>query len=911
MTAIRAFIARWRGLFAGEHDDRDLAEELQAHLEMQIEDNLRSGMTPEEARREALLKSGGVELSKELYRDRRGLPAVEALLRDLRNTLRLLRRNPAFVAAAVASLALGIGVNASVFTLLDQLLLQRLPVAEPHELVMIWSAGESLGDDRVSNALSYPMYQDLQRHSPALSHVFCRFETPLTVAYGGRAERVQAELVSGNYFQALGAGPAAGRVFSPAQDDRTYAGHPVVVLSHQYWVSRFGADPAVVGSKILVNSYPMVVVGISAPGFFGLDPARSPQIRVPIQMKPLMTPGWDDLGNRRGHWVQVFGRMNPGYTPRSTQASLEPLFAQTLRAELSEPALRRVPQQYRTRFLAQKLMVEPASKGFSETRQSYATALMVLMGIVGLVLVVTCFSVANLLLARAAARQKEIAVRMAIGASRRQLLRQLSVESLFLSGAGGALGLLLSFALTRMLLGFWSVEGTLHGLRAEPDWRVLAFTAALVLLTALLFGLAPASQTVRLDLWSTLKEAARSTTGSRGSVPLRKALVAAQVALSFLLLAGAGLFVRTLANLRQADPGFRDIGNLITFQVNPALSGYSPKRQQEFYNRALDAIRSLPGVRSAGYAMDPVLHGSGAVWDNTISVEDNAGNYRENAVVLTNGVSPAYFETMGVRVSEGRDFDGRDAAGRVQSAIVNRAFARRFFPGRSPLGKHLRFGGPLAGPAIEIVGVVQDSFREGPREGVRSEVFLAFAQLGFSNSVSFYVRTPLRPESLLGVVRREVGKLDPAIPLYEMKTLRSQLDATLGTDRLLAALSTLFAALATVLAAVGLYGVMTLVVARRTGEVGLRMALGARPGQVLWMVIREALSLFGIGLAAGLPFAYLLGRCVSSRLFGIAPADLGTTVLASITLATVVVGAAVIPARRACTIDPVQALRQA
>ena len=694
MRAIRTFLSRVSGISQKERRDRELAEELESHLEMQIEDNIRAGMTPEQARRDALLKSGGLEPAKEACRDRRGLPVLETAMRDLRHAARILRRSPAFTVVAVLSLALGIGANTAIFTLLDQLMLRILPVKSPEQLVMIWTTGPSLGNNQGSRASSYPMYQDYQQRAQAFSYVFCRYYTPLSVSLGNEAERIMGELVSGNYFQGLGVGPAVGRVFSPEEDDRVYKGHPVVVLSHQYWVSRFGADPGVVGRKILVNSYPMVIVGVSAAGFSGIDPARSPQIRVPIQMKPLMTPGSDNLGNRRSQWVQVFARQKPGYTISSALASLQPLLSEILRAEIAEPDFRDLPQPARDHFLARKVRLESAATGYSDLRQSFSVALVVLMSMIGLVLVIACFNVASLLIARAAARQKEIAVRLAMGASRGQLVRQLLIESAVLSSAGGALGLFLSVGMIRGLLSFLPVKGMLLTLRAEPDWRILAFNLALAFLTALCFGLVPAWQTVRVDLWNSLKEAGGAVAGGSGSVTLRKSLVTAQVAFSFLLLAGAGLFVKTLANLKGTNPGFRGIDNLITFQVDPARSGYSLERLKAFYKQVQENIRSLPGVKSAGYAWIPVLSGREADWD--VVVEGHPARDGGDAQAFVNAMSPGYWRTMGLALLDGRDFDGREEGRHFTVAIVNRAFAEHFFNGQSPIGRHIGFNPALA-----------------------------------------------------------------------------------------------------------------------------------------------------------------------------------------------------------------------
>jgi predicted permease len=547
---------------------------------------------------------------------------------DLRFALRSLRRSPLFTAVAVASLALGIGANTAIFTLVDQLMLRLLPVAQPEQLVMIWPGGPNMGNNRGTRMASYPMYQDFQKKAQAFSSVFCRFETSVSISFSGRTERIDGELVSGNYFQTLGVRPAVGRVFSPEEDDRVYKGHPSVVLSHQYWVTRFAADPNVVGQKLLVDNYPMTIVGVSAPGFTGLDPARSAQIRIPIQMKPLMTPGWDDIGDRRSQWIQVFARMKPGFTVTSAQASLQPLFTQILREEVTQPQLKDLSAYNRDRFLGRKIRMEPAASGYSEMRRSYSTALIVLMCMVALVLLIACFNVANLMIARAISRQKEVAVRLAVGASRWQLLRQLLIESLVLSLAGGMVGLLLAVGIIRGLLAFLPGDTTTLMLRATPDLRILAFNAVLALLTGVLFGLAPALQSLKVDLWNTLKDVVGAVSGGGGSVRLRKTLVTAQVAFSFLLLVGSGLFVRTLANLKQTNAGFQGMDNLVTFQVDPALSGYTLPRLQTFYRQLLDNVRATPGVKSAGFAMVPVL--SGDEWDSTMSVEGHKNQDNED-----------------------------------------------------------------------------------------------------------------------------------------------------------------------------------------------------------------------------------------------------------------------------------------
>ena len=830
------------------------------------------------------------------------------ILSDIKFAVRNLSRSPLFTTVAIASLALGIGANTAIFTLMDQLMLRLLPVRDPQQLVLISSTGPHVGSNRGSHASSYPMYQDFQQKASAFSYVFCRLQTPLSISFGGQTERVQGELVSGNYFQALGVQPALGRVFSPDQDDRVYKGHPSAVLSYQYWATRFAADPGIVGKKILVNNYPLTVVGVSAPGFSGLDPAGSPQIRVPIQMKPLMTPGWDDIGDRRSQWIHTFARMKPGFTVQSAQASLQPLFMQILRDELTRPEMRDASPLTRQNFLNRKAVIEPAANGYSETRRSYSTALVVLMCMVGLVLLIACFNVANLLIARALARQKEIAVRLAIGASRAQLLRQLLVESLLLSVAGGAAGLFLAIAIVRGLLSFLPAGSSPLMLSATPDPRILAFNAALAVATGLLFGLAPAFQAMRLDLWSTLKDVVGVVSGAGGSVKLRKGLVIAQVAFSFLLLAGAGLFVKTLSNLQHAQTGFRDLGNLVTFQMDAALNGYSLPRLQAFYQQALEGIRGLPGVKSAAFAFVPVLAGN--EWDSTMSVEGHQFKDGEDMQAFMNGISPGYWQAMGVQLLEGRDFDQRDTGHKMTSAIVNRAFATHFFGDRSPIGRHVGFGdGPNPKLEMQIVGMVQDSLYEGPREGVHRQVFVPFAQADFPGAITVYVRTSSETPAMFGALRRKIAELDPSMPIYEMKTLQKQLDDTLSTERLIAILSAAFGVLATILAAIGLYGVMAFVVARRTKEIGLRMALGAPRSGVVWMVLKESLVLVGIGLAIGVPSAFLLSRYVAAQLYSVKPTDVWTAAAALSILAAVAAAAGFLPAQRASTIDPLTALR--
>jgi predicted permease len=831
---------------------------------------------------------------------------MSSVFADLRLAVRGLRRSPLFAIVAILSLALGIGANAAIFTLIDQVLLRKLPVKNPDELVMLYQQGVHMGSNMGSRMHSYPIYQDYQKRAEPLAEVLCRRLIAASVSIDNTTERIQAELVSGNYFTMLGVGPALGRVFNSQEDDQVYGGHPVVVLGYDYWVSRFARDPGVIGRKILVNNAPMTIVGVSAAGFAGLDPAEAPQIRVPVLMKTEMTPEWNwlDASNRRARWVQMFGRLKPDYTVESARAPIQGLFTQIRAYEMTLPAAKNWSAYSRDQFMKGQMLVTGAAIGYSSVRNSFDTALIVLMCMVGLVLLIACANVANLLIARGFMRQKEIAVRLSLGASRGRLVRQLLVESLALSFAGGIVGLVLAFLLTRGLLTLVPTDGQPLLIRPDPDIRILAFTISLTFVTGIVFGLLPAFRVSRPDPWTALKDTVGSIAGGTGSLFLRKGLVTAQVALSFLLLFGAGLFVRSLQNLQTTDTGVA-LENLITFQLSPALNGYDNPRAVLFYQTLLDRLNSAPGVTSAAMAAVPILAGN--EWDSYMSVEGHRAGDGEDMQAFMNALSPAYFKTMNIRLLEGRDFTRADFKPNSNVAIVNRRFAEHFFKDKSAIGKRIgNGGGPNVKLNIEIIGVVENSLYEGPREGVRRQVFVPHFGSG---SAALYVRTAIPSSSAYGVLREQVRQLDNAMPVYEMKTLESQLDETLLTDHLIALLSAGFGLLATLLASIGLYGVMAFVVARRRKELGIRLALGAQPGFVIWLVMKEVLVLLAIGLAVGIPAAMALGRYVSTQLYGIEPHDPWIAGWTMLLLSLVSAAAGLIPAHRASRIDPILALR--
>ena len=829
------------------------------------------------------------------------------LLADLKYAIRGLRRNPLFATVAILSLALGIGANTAIFTLIDQILLRKLPVKSPDELVMLYQTGAHNGSNMGPRMHSYPIYQDFQTRAEPLADVICRRLIPASLNIDSQTERVSAEMVSGNYFTMLGVKPALGRVLNSKEDDQVYSGHPVVVLSYDYWVSRFARDGSIVGKKILVNDYPMTIVGVSAAGFAGIDPAQSPQIRVPILMKKVMTPEWAWLhgDDRRARWVQVFARLKRGYTAESAAGPLQGLFMQIRQHEMTLPAAKDWSAYSREQFMKGKLLVVPAAMGYSGLRNEFSTALVVLMCMVGLVLLIACANVANLLIARGFMRQREIAVRLSIGASRWQLVRQLLVESLLLSFIGGVAGLALAVVMTRGLITLIPSENNPILITPTPDVRILAFTLLLTLATGVVFGLLPALRGSRPDLAKTLKDTVGAVAGAGGSLFLRKGLVVVQVALSFLLLFGAGLFVRSLQNLQTTNTGIA-LENLVTFQLSPALNGYDQQRGTLLYQNLLERLRSSPGITAAGHAAVSLL--SGDEWDSSMSVEGHRPADGEDMQAFMNALSPGYFTAMKIPLLEGRDFRLTDQReGDTTVAIVNRKFAQHFFKGASAVGRKIGWGtGPKTKMTIEIIGVVADSLYEGPREGVRRQVFIP--QWG-RGSVVFYVRTAHASSEAYGQIRREVKALDASLPVYALKTLESQLDETLLTDRLIALLSAGFGLLATLLASIGLYGVMAFVVARRRKELGIRLALGAQAGFVFWIVMREVLLLLAIGLVLGVPTAMALGQYVASTLYGIQPRDPwmagGTIVL----LTLVSAAAGLVPAYRASRIDPILALR--
>jgi predicted permease len=648
----------------------------------------------------------------------------------------------------------------------------------------------------------------------------------------------------------------------------------------------------------------MTVVGVAQRGFQGIEVGKALDIMVPMMMKPQMTPTWNELEDRRSLWAYVIARLNPGVSRERAEAAMQVIYRPILEMEVKN--ITDVGTSFYKRFVESRLLVVGASKGQSRLRERFSKPLGVLMGMVGLVLLIACANVANLLLARAAARQKEIAVRLALGAGRARVIRQLLVESTILALAGGAAGIAIAYWSGTVLLRFLPGGGGANVLTTTPDLRVLAFALALSLVTGILFGLVPALQATRPAIAPTLKDQTSNVSASAGQARLRMALVSAQVALSLVLLIGAGLFARSLYNLRDVNPGFR-AENLLTFTIDASLNGYPEAQVKALIERVEDSLAQMPGARGVASAELTPLSGNSS--SSTIRVEGYRDKPEENMNPLLNWVGAGYFSTMGVPLIAGREFTRRDGAAAPKVAVINETMARYFFGHENPIGRRFAFGSRSSKADIEIVGVVRDGKYQTLRETIERQVFIPVAQDAEIEGVSFFVRTSADPVALAGTVRGIVGRMDPNLPIYDVRTVEAHIAESIYIDRMIGALSSFFGALATLLAAIGLYGVMAYNVARRTREIGLRMALGAARGNVVWLVMKEVALLAGAGIAVALPAAYALGRTIGSQLYGVAPTDLGVLTGGTLLLATVAALAGYVPAVRATRVDPLVALR--
>ncbi len=837
-------------------------------------------------------------------RMKRRFVGLSSVAGDVGYALRGFRLAPGFTVIVVLTLGLGIGANSAIFTLLDQLMLRPLPVRDPGALVSLdapgaWS-GWQMGDAR----FSYPFYLEIREQTDAFEGVLARYVGSASLEHGGESERIDAVIVSGNYFDVLGVAAHRGRLLSE-EDDALKGAHPVVVLSHRYWLGRFGGDDSIVGESVRVNAQVMEIVGVAAPGFDGIEVGVAPDLFVTLAMKDALTPTWDEMDNRRTRFLHLIARLRDGggeAALHQAEAVTDVVFREISERDLA--TMTGVSDRFLESFGRRRLELHPAAQGISELRERFSTPLVVLMGMVGLVLLTACANVANLLLARGAGRHKDVALRLALGASRWRIVRQLVVESVLLASAGGVVGLVLAVWTAHALVGALPFEGAAATLSAEPDGRVLGFTLWVSVLTGIVFGLTPALKVSSPSPASTLKDG--NVASALPQARLRKSLVVSQVALSLLLLIGAALFSTSLRNLESSELGFRP-ERLLTFSVDPSTAGYSQSRMATFFDTVRTDLGAVPGVDSVSMAEISAV--SEDRWMSTIQVEGYEPTDDEDMNPDFNGIGPEYFQTMGIPLLAGREFTERDTKDAPKVAVVNETMARYFFGDESPIGRRFGFGSRERKYDIEIVGLVGNSKYATLREEPPRFGYIPVAQNELLSEMTFYVRTALPEESIVTAARGVVREHDPSLPIFAVKSMRTQLSEAMFVERLVAALATAFGVLASLLAAIGLYGVMSLTVARRTREIGIRMAFGARRDNVVGLVLKEVLSLAGWGVIVGLFPCIALARLIESELFGLSPWDPASWVGAAALLIVVAVLSGSLPAIRASKLDPIRALR--
>jgi predicted permease len=830
----------------------------------------------------------------------------------LRSAVRSLRRTPVLSLAAVLSLAIGIGANAAIFSIFHQTLLRQLPVQQPEQLVTFTVPGEKQGRTSSSNAggsdavVSHPLFRDLERGQQAFTGIAAHREMSANIAHRNRTSNELALLVSGSYFPVLGLRPALGRLLTP-DDDRTPGAHNVVVLSHSYWRSRFGEDPSILNDTVVINGLPMTVIGVAPRGFDGTTVEEAPRAFLPLTMSAAIHSYWQDLDDRRDHWLYLFGRLKPGMSRDAAQASINGLFSGILKnAELplTKGALR--SDRQRAGFLSRRILLADGARGEQPNRGEMVPVFVLLFSMTGIVILIACANIANLLLARGVARAGEFAVRLSLGARRGQLITQLMIESTLLAIAGGAAGLFIArwmIDIVRTTLP--SEAGTF--LQFEADLPLLAFGFALSLLTALLFGMLPAMHSTRIRV-ATMAKSQGGVTSTGASSPLRSALVTSQIALALALLVVAGLFAKSLVNISRIDLGMQ-ISNLTTFRVSPALNGYSEERSRALFEQITDELNAVPGVTSVAESLLALLDGSNA--SANVSVRGFEAGPDADLDASTTLIGPQFFSTLGIPLITGREFTRADTSTSQSVAIVNEAFAKKFNLARDTVvGTRMELGrNDTPKFDIEIVGLVQNAKYSGVKDDTPPIFYLPHRQRDNVREINYYVRSSLDASGMNAAVSAIMRKLDPNLPIEELRTMEAHLRNRSASDLLLAKIAMSFAALATLLAAVGLYGVLAYSVAQRTPEIGVRLALGADAARIRQMILRHVGRLAIVGVAIGLAGALVLGRYAASLLFRVDGVDPNVTLAAVAVVIFVSLGAAMVPAYRASRIDPARALR--
>jgi predicted permease len=827
---------------------------------------------------------------------------------NLKLALRTLFKAPFVTIVAIISLALGIGANAAIFSLFNQMLLRPLPVPQPGQLVNLAAPGPKPGSNscnqagRCDEVFSYPMFRDLERVQTVFTTLAAHRIFGANLAYRNQTISGEGMLVSGSYFPLLGIQPTVGRLLDP-RDDQKVGESLVAVLSHAYWLSHFDGNPGVVNDTLIVNGQHLTIVGVAPAGFEGTTLGSKPRIFVPITLRSVLEPGWHQFDNRRSYWAYVFGRLRPGMSMDQAGSQLNVQYHAIVN-DVEAVLQKGMSDQTLARFKAKQILFENGARGQSSMDTQASTPLKLLLGVTALVLLIACANIANLLLARAAARSSEMAIRLSIGANRWQLIVQLLTEAVVLAVAGGIAGLLVARWTLDLILSLLPSDST--ALEFGIDGSVLLFAAALSVATGLLFGLFPALHSTSPDLLPTLKGQAGQPSGARAAARFRTTLATVQIAISMALLVAAGLFTKSLVNVTRVELGI-DINNLVTFGVSPELNGYSPERSKQFYQRLEDELMRYPGVKGVTSAVVPSLAGNN--WGTGMSVEGfKSGPDIDNGSSV-NEVGTDYFKTMGIRLLAGREFTRADTIGAPKVAIVNEAFARKFNLGRDVIGKRVGADGNNRPLDTQIVGFVQDAKYSEVRDPVPPLYITPYRQDERVGQNTFYVRTSVDGAQFLPNVRKVVAGLDANLPVENLRTMPQQVRDNVFLDRMISTLSAGFAVLATILAAVGLYGVLAYTVAQRTREIGLRMALGAAPGRVRAMVLRQVALMTLIGGVIGLGVAIWIGRFAESQLYQMKGRDTTVLFVSAVLLTIVALGSGLIPAHRASKIDPMRALR--
>ena len=886
-----------------KHWDDERAREIEAHLAIETDENIARGMDPDEARHAARRKLGNATLVREEIFHMNTF-IVDAFWRDLKYGARLLWLNPGFAIVATLSLALGIGANTAIFQLLDAVQFRTLPVKSPQELVEVRLPERtprtgSFTGRRVM--LTNPTWEQIRANQQAFSGIFAWNVWTFDLSSGGESRLTQGLWVSGEFFDVLGVAAMLGRVLTP-QDDIRGCASPGVVLSYPFWQREYGGDGSVVGRTIRLDGHPFEIVGVAPASFFGVEMGRTFDVAVPICAEPLVEPTRNAIDTRHHWWLDVIGRLRPGWTIERARAHLAAISPGIFQATL--PPIYTVEDA--KSYLAYRLTAYPAGTGVTNLRDQYERPLWILLSVAGLVLLIACANIANLMLARASAREREIAVRLAIGASRGRVVRQLTVESLLIAAIGAGLGALLARSLSRFLVAFISTDADRLFFDLAADWRVMAFTCALAVATTIVFGLAPAMRATRDGTAAAMKAGGRGMTNARFG--LRRTLVAAQVALSLVLIVGALLFVRTLRNLATLDPGFRQEGVLVAnFDVRNAR--VPPARQVAFDRELRERLAGLPGIETAASVY--IVPTSGSAWNDRVVVQGVV----QKTLTFDNRVSPGFFKMLGIPLVAGRDFDERDTTAGPMVAIVNESFAGKILDTKEPIGRTFQIlvGPGEPNPTYQVVGVVKDTKYDDLHTPVGPIVYFPMAQEtdppAFLRSISVLLGSSLPPADLTAQVLAAAREVNPSM-LVSFRTLDQTIHDSLLRERLMATLSGFFGALAALLATIGLYGVMSYMVARRRNEIGIRMALGADRGDVVWMIMRDATVLLGAGLAAGVVLSLAASRTAATLLFGVKPGDPATLAIAAVGLGVVALLASYVPAARASHLEPTIALRE-